>query len=601
MFQIFLVSIVLIGLAVVAWCKHVYPLAVGLGGLGVLLDIPTATDAATAIDTDGLWPLVGCALLMVPAVGFGLWHHWCHSKTTVQRWSSRHRRRNGVASTWQLLRSGSALALRRRASIVRPSLRSLNWWQRLGVSTTEFAVPLLRAGWMRVWCSVEDVVLVFGGPRTGKTAWLAGRIIDAPGAVLVTSTRTDLLALTGELRTRRGPVAVFNPTGMGGVGSTIRFNPVQGCADPVTATERAEDMIPMGDGSSDRDNWSGQARHALAGLLYAAARGGLGMAAIARWVGSLDTDETKAEIIELVERGDEVLCDLVLGFVSMNARTRTSITASMRPALAWLTNPAARDAATATAPLEVAELLRTRTTIYLLGAQTAHSASLVAALTGHVARQARRIAATMPGGRLDPPLTLALDEAALICPVPLTQWSADMGGNGVTIIAAFQSRAQMLSKWGVAGCAEIINNAGATMLYGGTTDRDDLVYWSTVLGERDEQYQQRGPDGAVSGTGVRQVPTFAPAQLRSLPEHHAIILRRHIGPVIGKPERAWKRRDVRAAQARARAMAANPTTPDTSGSPWAPTSTAWRSARDAEQAVVDAAEQVVREASGEQA
>ena len=61
------------------------------------------------------------------------------------------------------------------------------------------------------------------------------------------------------------------------------------------------------------------------------------------------------------------------------------------------------------------------------------TAPLVTALTGHIAREARRIAATRPGGRLDPPLTLALDEAALICPIPLDNWTADMGGRNVTI------------------------------------------------------------------------------------------------------------------------------------------------------------------------
>ena len=41
---------------------------------------------------------------------------------------------------------------------------------------------------------------MFGGPRTGKTGYLAGRVIDAPGAVLVTSTRTDLHELAAGLR-----------------------------------------------------------------------------------------------------------------------------------------------------------------------------------------------------------------------------------------------------------------------------------------------------------------------------------------------------------------------------------------------------------------
>jgi hypothetical protein len=35
--------------------------------------------------------------------------------------------------------------------------------------TVEVAVPLCRVGPQRVWASIEDVTLVFGGPRTGKS------------------------------------------------------------------------------------------------------------------------------------------------------------------------------------------------------------------------------------------------------------------------------------------------------------------------------------------------------------------------------------------------------------------------------------------------
>ena len=100
------------------------------------------------------------------------------------------------------------------------------------------------------------------------------------------------------------------------------------------------------------------------------------------------------------------------------------------------------------------------------------------------------------GGRLDPPLTLCLDEAALICPVPLDSWTADMGGRGVSIIAAFQSRAQLIARWAITGAATILNNAGSIMVFGGTRDRDDLAYWSGLAGERDEPLVTRDGHGA---------------------------------------------------------------------------------------------------------
>jgi type IV secretion system protein VirD4 len=486
--------------------------------------------------------LVG-VLALTAVVGLALgWYRWTHTRSKVRRWSAGRRRREGVASTWQIARYGSGLAMLRRARVVRPSLRSLPLRQLLRLPAAQVGVQLMRAGALTVWASVEDVVLTFGGPRTGKSGWLGKRVLDAPGAVLSTSTRTDLYELTRAARSQLGPVHVFNPTGMAGLASTISFDPVSGCQDPVIAMERAEDMIPMGSGGSDRDHWSEQARRALAGLLYAAAIGGHDMAQIGYWIAHQDTREkvdgqvrrvVVEEIEALLADGDPLMADQVSGFLRTNERTRTSITSSMSRALAWLAIPTARAAASGSQRFDVAQLLRDKATIYLLGAETGSTASLVAALTGHIAREARRISATMPSGRLDPPLRIVLDEANLICPIPLASWTADMGGRGVNIIAAFQSRAQLLSKWDNSYAAEIINNAGAIMLYGGTSDRDDLVYWSDVMGHRDEHLDE---DRTTS------VPIFPPAQLRSLPEKQAIVLRRYMGPVIGRPGRAWDRR-----------------------------------------------------------
>jgi hypothetical protein len=117
------------------------------------------------------------------------------------------------------------------------------------------------------------------------------------------------------------------------------------------------------------------------------------------------------------------------------------------PALAWLTD--SRAAAVGDGGedrFEVRALLDQAGTLYLLGAEDGVVAPLIAALTAEIAHQARTMAAGMRGGRLDPPLTIALDEAALVCPVPLDRWTADMGGRNITIHISVQSRAQ-LRQW----------------------------------------------------------------------------------------------------------------------------------------------------------
>jgi type IV secretion system protein VirD4 len=225
------------------------------------------------------------------------------------------------------------------------------------------------------------------------------------------------------------------------------------------------------------------------------------------------------------------------------------------PALAWLTSPAATTTTTGGTALDVAELVRQQGTVYLLGGEEGHVAPLVTALTGHIARQARRLAAQGPTGRLDPPLTLVLDEAALICPVPLDQWTADMGGRGVSIVAAFQSRAQLAARWGEVAARVILNNAGAVVLFSLGADTDDLRHWSALAGERDEPVTTHDPTGSVTSQSTRKVPVIAPTQLTNLPTGRVVVFRRGMPPVVGRVRMAWKRPDVKAHAKRARQAA----------------------------------------------
>lgn len=490
------------------------------------------------------WWLAGGGMLLATAVG---WHLWSRSSARVVRWSARSRRKSGVASSIDIARFASAAAMRRKAAFVRPELAALPRSERGPIRVLDVAVALCRVGAQRVWASVEDVIVTVGGPRSGKTGWIAGRVIDAPGAALVTSTRTDLLELTAPLRSSRGPTYVFNAVGLGSHPSTITFDPLTGCKDPVTAAERAGDLLVSGShgGGGDREFWDAQARRVLAAFLHAAALGDLSMREVLGWVTS--PAEAQREIASLLRTSlAPDYAEDATQFVTTNDRTRTSITSTIMPALGWLTSPAASAAASGEHPFDVEEILASNATVYLLGAEETQAAPLVCALTGYIAREARRLAAMRPSGRLDPPLTLALDEAALISPVPLPSWTADMGGRGVTIIGAFQSRAQLIARWGETGAAIILNNAAVVMVFGGTRDRDDLAFWSALAGERDEPVTTTDLHGRTFSRTVRKVPVLPPAQIANLPTGHAVVYRRGIPPVVGKVLMAWRRRDVRA-------------------------------------------------------
>jgi len=301
--------------------------------------------------------------------------------------------------------------------------------------------------------------------------------------------------------------------------------------------------------------------------MHAAALGGASMRDVHAWASKPAPYHSR--IREMLEASPEAVGfghDLD-HFVHTNDRTRTSITQSIRPALMWLHDPGAARAAgqPVTAPvidptgvtvpdgpppaaLDVEALLFQRGTVYLLGAEDAQLAPLLTALTGHIARTGRQVAGRLPDGRLDPPATFALDEAAIICLIPLDKWSSDFGGRNMPMHILVQSSAQLAQRWGQHGAAAITNNAGAVVIFGGTKDDADLRAHSTLIGDREERVITRDRHGKVISETTHRVPIFTPAQLAQLPPFRVVVIRRGLPPVIGRAERYWKRGDYRAIQ-----------------------------------------------------
>jgi type IV secretion system protein VirD4 len=537
-----------------------------LTGLALLFMGIAARDSAFGVKLI----VVGSVLLLGT---FLLWRRGrSGSAGVVRRWARRSARHDGVASRWAILKRASRFAVRRRMLVIRPDLRRLPRWRRLFVPTREIATPIARVGWIRIWSPHEDTTVRFGGPRIGKSGEMACRILDAPGAVIATSTRTDLVTLTTFLRAERGPVWVFNPSGVGGLESTITFDPLSGCEQPKVAVERAADLVagadaPGAEANAEREFWSSQARRALASLMHAAALGGRSMREVKTWASK--PEDAITDVQRYVRRSPEPAFEAdALQFLTLNSRTRSSITSTMMPALEWLNDATAAAAAgqrvgrqvhldesgvTVTetpAPtlFDVEQLINSRGTVFMLGAQDAQVAPLVTALTGHIARTARQIASGMKDGRLTPPLSFCLDEAALICPIPLDEWTADMGGRNIPIHIAAQSRPQLRKRWGHDGAAAILNNAATVMIFGGTRDSDDLQAYSQLCGEREERVLTHDQYGKVTSETTRRVPVLSGAQIAQLPPGRVVLIMRGMPPAIAKVRMAWKRHDVKVVQ-----------------------------------------------------
>jgi len=292
---------------------------------------------------------------------------------------------------------------------------SLPWWARLILPVTTYAVRLGRAHLgRRVIASMEDQMLVLAAPRTGKSGWLADRIIDHPGAVVNTTTRTDLFENTALLRGRHGVIHVFNPEGIGGLLSTFRWNPLQDCELPAVALQRAVSLTAATEakGMHDMAFWIGKASTVLASLMHAAALDGRTMSEVYQWAHGID-DSVPEQILS-AHRG---AADGWLGpirEVRRPGRTADSIRMTVTRALAWLSDPAVA-AATSPGPgegFDVTDFVSGRNTLYMIGSgrEEAPIAPLFRAFAEYVHAGAAFAGSVQPHGRLDPPMLMALDE-----------------------------------------------------------------------------------------------------------------------------------------------------------------------------------------------
>lgn len=485
-------------------------------------------------------------------------------------WVGTSKRRRGLATTVEVWSATGWWYARRAAGVVRPSLAARSVWRRWRTPMREFAFRLCRVpggplGAQWAYATAEEVTIRIAPPRQGKTAELCNHLIDAPGAVVATSTKVDIVSHTIALRdTGSRSVHIFNPEGLGdgSMRSTLRWNPVAGCEQPGQAIMRAGYLLSgspqisrIGEHSGF---WESQAVRVLSRYLHAAALADRTMLDLLAWVSN--RDQYGPHVLGLLDHspaGSSWREDF-RGYLETNDDTSTSIYTTMTSALGWLNDPEVASL-TSAAPgeqFDVRRFIADRGTLYLLGSDRPHGtvAPLFTCLTAHIFETAKVIASRQPGGRLDPYLTLVLDEAPLICPVPLDRWTADAGGRGIPIHIAAQSRTQLFSKWGEFDARTMWSNAAVKLIFGGIDDERELQAFAELCGYVDEDTEStsESPTGSGTTTSVRRVPVMPPERIRGLRQWRVLMIRRGMAPTIGRIVPVWTRRDVRAARRVAR-------------------------------------------------
>lgn len=392
---------------------------------------------------------------------------------------------------------------------------------------------------------------MLGPPRSGKGLHLVvPAILDAPGPVVTTSTRTDNLALTIAHRSSRGPVAVFDPQRLaGGVEALTRWSPIRGCELPRVAMARSKTLCTgTGSGVENASFWSQQCEIAVRCLLHAAALEERLPVELYRWSISPLAAEEAADILRSHPRAASEWGTALEAILSADPRQRDSTWAMVSNTFNALADPAVLDAVSPGPgeELDPIRFLRKNGTLFLLGTANgaAATANLIAAFMEDIVECARQLAAASTGARLDPPLAVILDEAANY-PLPsLPSLMSDGGGTGITAMVVLQSLAQARARWGQHEAAAIWDAAIVKLILGGAGNADDLRDLSALIGMRKERRtsETSGADRRrIVSTSIEEVPILDTGALRTLPFGRAVLLLRSAPPIL-LHLRAWTRR-----------------------------------------------------------
>jgi type IV secretion system protein VirD4 len=519
-------------------------------GLRVVAD---PAHPAHALGAPGLSPVAYWVfvLLLLSVLAMIAWVCWSCAARVRHRSARDPHRLQGTATARDIDTVASKKALVRRGRTLRPSLSK--------PKAGDVGYLLGRSCGREVWASVEDSILVIGPPRSGKGLHLViNAILDAPGAVVTTSTRPDNIAATIRARQECGPVAVFDPQrlteGLREVeGNGVRWSPIRGCEHPLTAMIRASGLASStglsSGGVESGGFWEGKARSAIQALLHAAAIEQLSTRALFEWSLSASSAADAVGILASHPEAAPGWSDSLEGMINSDPRTRDSIWMAVSQALASLADPAVLDAVNPAPGEEFAPraFLEQNGTLYLLatGAGAGASWPLVAAFMEDLAEVARHIAAASPGARLDPPLLLALDEIGNLSPLPsLPVLMAEGGGTGITTMPVLQSLSQARGKWGDHGASTIWDASIVKVILGGASASRDLQELSVLIGERDECSDSItiGEYGARSlQRSTRRVSVMPPERIRTLPFGTGLVLLRSAPPIVADL-RQWKAR-----------------------------------------------------------
>ncbi|MFD3802283.1 type IV secretory system conjugative DNA transfer family protein [Streptomyces sp. NPDC058619] len=444
-------------------------------------------------------------------------------------------RSNGLAGRRELasmLPKGAAA----RALELRPSLRKASGGK-LHPDDTGNILGNLEPNGPELRSSYEDVELDLMAPRAGKSTGIAvPRVLRARGCVLLTSNKADVYSVTRAERERVGRVWTFDPQGIAHTPRAMWWDMLADAGDIEGARRLAGHFVgAVNDDASKRDFWISAAQNTLTALFHAANKGGRPVDEVLGWLAD-PADRTPIDLLR--DAGMNALAEQLRGTIQGAVETRDGIFETARQCVSCLLDP--RIAAWVTPDPSMPQFqpdqhVTGTDTLYLLSKDGGGSAAgVIAAVADSVLRAGVR-AAERTGGRLDPPMTAVLDEAANVCRISdLPDLYSHFGSRGINIVTLLQSYRQGSRVWGEAGMDALWGAATIKLLGAGLDDADFVEKISRLVGEQDVSTvsYSRSKDGRSRSTSYRLERILPADRIRALPKGTALLLATGVRPAL---------------------------------------------------------------------
>ncbi|MGW7577904.1 TraM recognition domain-containing protein [Streptomyces sp. NPDC054765] len=279
----------------------------------------------------------------------------------------------------------------------------------------------------------------------------------AAGPLIVATTDPTVWSETKDARAKLGPLLTYDPTHRLDTPARLRWSPTSGCTDLATATARATALLaPVRPAGALDSAVADAAQTLLRCWLHAAAVDGRPFRQLHRWAHTTGAAQEPVRILRTSAKASAGQAGELESVLTAHPERREAAQQLVGRTLTALSSIHIRDACTPHRADSVIleSFIDEGGTLYVVGdpiedPRTDPGAMpLLTALLSSVVEHGRRMAERSSDGRLDPPLTLVLDDIAALAPLPALPGLLETGrSRGLLTLATMRSQEQARARW----------------------------------------------------------------------------------------------------------------------------------------------------------